>query len=123
MTREKLEQFKITKEFVQIKLKELNCNGLGEQDAQEFGEDFDEVMTLAEKALFKEFRESEWIPVSERLPEKSVWVLTYCKTKDGCEYQTVLLRSKYTGDWIDCDDFCDEVVAWMPLPEPYKEGE
>ena len=61
-----------------------------------------------------------WIPVSERLPERSVWVLAYCKTKDGYEYQTVLLLAKYNGEWTDCDDFCDDVIAWMPLPEPYK---
>lgn len=66
---------------------------------------------------------SEWIPVSERLPEKSVWVLAYCKTKDGYEYQTVLLIGKYRGEWTDNDDFCDEVIAWRPLPEPYRESE
>ncbi len=54
MTREELEDFKKIKKFVQIKLKEINYEGLGEQDAQEFGKDFDEVMTLAEKALSAE---------------------------------------------------------------------
>lgn len=73
--------------------------------------------------IIKEYKEpnmGHWIPVSERLPERSVWVLAYCKTKDGYEYQTVLLLAKYNGEWTDCDDFCDDVIAWMPLPEPYK---
>ena len=69
---------------------------------------------------YKEPQAGHWIPVSERLPERSVWVLAYCKTKDGYEYQAVLLLGKYNGEWTDCDDFCDDVIAWMPLPEPYK---
>lgn len=72
------------------------------------------------ETLEQEPKTEDWISVSERLPEKSVWVLAYCKTKDGYEYQAVLLLGKYNGEWTDCDDFCDEVIAWRPLPEPYK---
>ena len=82
------------------------------------------VQNVAQKVIQKLKNDGaffdEWISVSERLPEKSVWVLAYCKTKDGYEYQAVLLLSKYNGEWTDCDDFCDEVIAWRPLPKPYK---
>ena len=82
------------------------------------------AQNIAQKAI-QELRNNgvffgRWIPVSEGLPERSVWVLAYCKTKDGYEYQTTLLLCKYTGEWTDNDDFCDEVIAWRPLPEPYK---
>lgn len=78
-----------------------------------------EHLYMAINALEQESK-TEWIPVSEKLPEKNVWVLTYCKTKDGYEYQAVLLIDKYRGEWTDNDDFCDEVIAWVPLPKPYK---
>lgn len=70
--------------------------------------------------------QTEWIPVSERLPEFSKEVLT-CGIGGFIEIQS--LEDSYdgywenqNGDWTDLD----EVVAWMPLPEPYKaesEGE
>lgn len=66
----------------------------------------------------KQLREqTRWIPVSERLPEihKEV-IVTDIETSDA--YQ-----SRYIGDghW-ECDNglFKNRIIAWMPLPEPYK---
>lgn len=79
----------------------------------------------------------EWIPCSERLSEKGKDVLVtrhYDGSADGnksCRYVEI-------ADLGGCDDevawhsYSDEykmhprnhrVIAWMPLPEPYKEGE
>ena len=59
--------------------------------------------------------EGEWIPCSERLPESDKKVLV--QTKDG-----LMTDGRWTGDiWFTTDDYsCYKVVAWMPLPEPYK---
>lgn len=66
-----------------------------------------------------------WIPCSERLPEEDTDILvTYV---DGEE--TRIIPVNYgRGTWFDCifDRALDSlnVIAWMPLPEPYrKEGE
>ena len=61
-----------------------------------------------------------WIPVSERLPEEHKEVLT-CSIVGFIEIQS--LENLYDaywenqgGDWTDLE----EIIAWMPLPEPYK---
>ena len=66
--------------------------------------------------------ELKWVPVSERLPEARQWVLCQCRA--GI---MDVLRRKYDGDWEQpyphvtyMNDF---VIAWMPLPEQYKENE
>lgn len=58
-----------------------------------------------------------WIPVSERLPERYKEVIvTDIETSDA--YQTQYIGNGY---W-DCDNgtFKNRIIAWMPLPEPYK---
>lgn len=57
---------------------------------------------------------SGWIPVSERLPEKYTYTL-WCASSG-------YVRSDYfNGEyWENAKKGCYQVVAWMPLPEPYK---
>ena len=63
----------------------------------------------------------EWIPVSERLPEKNVWVLVTVE-QSGKRFQEIMRRNNYIEAWTDnIDNYTDEITAWMPLPEPYKE--
>ena len=51
----------------------------------------------------------QWIPCSERLPEEDGEYLT--TTEDGlCD-----VESYGDGEW-----FYDDVVAWAPLPKPWK---
>ena len=56
---------------------------------------------------------NKWIPVSERLPDKYTYTL-WCASSG-------YVRSDYfNGEfWEDAKKYCYEVVAWMPLPEPY----
>ena len=63
----------------------------------------------------------KWIPCSERLPKKNERILCF-----------------HSGGFIDCGDFIsntfccdmdeylvkkDEIIAWQPLPQPYKKME
>ena len=62
----------------------------------------------------------EWIPVSERLPETDDLMLVSCRTKKGINSVN---RAYYSnGAWHGSGSMSG-VVAWMPLPEPYKGGE
>ena len=61
---------------------------------------------------------SGWIPVSERLPEEGQKVLCQCQAG----IIDVFTWSKSVG-WIENDTNAYMplfVVAWRPLPEPYK---
>ena len=61
-----------------------------------------------------------WIQCSERLPDVDVEVLT---TTDWSEGLIAWLRKD--GTW-ETDEYIlanDEILAWMPLPTPYKGGD
>lgn len=64
---------------------------------------------------------SRWIPVEERLPEKPnenpllERYLVSVKNTD-CVIRAFWNGASFTDGWEKLD-----VLAWMPLPEPYKE--
>ena len=77
-------------------------------------------------------RESDWIPCSERIPEEpkknpvfdgkclEVYLVT---TKYGSSDQDKVYPFRAFWNGINFMDGCRilDVIAWMPLPEPYKE--
>lgn len=90
----------------------------------------------------------EWIPCSERLPEDIKPVIVTWKNNDPKSYYQYIVGKHFIGTahylngkwfWYSsttedllaeygrCDgeefDEAIEVIAWMPLPEPYKGGE
>lgn len=66
--------------------------------------------------------EPQWIPVSERLPEGSVLCCDRVgNIMIGCIFDDAGSDSGYSA--VSESDFLYEVVAWMPLPEPYAERE
>lgn len=79
----------------------------------------------------EEITEGRWIPVSERFPDEvGAYIVTVRDRKipeiigtkidrwclDGDKYRWI----KYENPYVDNEY---EIVAWMPLPEPYKEEE
>ncbi len=65
-------------------------------------------------------QEPKWIPVSEGFPETNDDVLVY----DG---YYIFIAWNYGSEkghrWDSCDDYfvgSSSIIAWMPLPEPYK---
>lgn len=61
----------------------------------------------------------QWVPVSERLPHKyGVYLVTVkgleFNTTDFCKYFPATKEFAW-------GEPCNDVIAWMPLPEPYKE--
>lgn len=63
----------------------------------------------------KQELKTEWIPVSERLPKEEGLYLVSVKNEHNRRYsKTCWFHGN--GNWFVRQD----VIAWMPLPEPYK---
>lgn len=112
------------------------CDDLiSRQDAinllKEWSDGYSYIEVETESAI-KDFQHlpsaQQWIPVTERLPEKYIgqWL---CCTSDG---DIMVLPYDTPGDgtkecvfyqWDDDGYFYQtfDVIAWMPLPEPYNE--
>lgn len=79
------------------------------------------------KAL-EEKQQNRWIPVSERMPEEHEHYgdseLVLVTVKDY-EKDTTFVHDDNTvnGEWAYFRGACYEVIAWRPLPEPYKESD
>ena len=66
----------------------------------------------------------KWIPCSERLPELNVLVLTQWGVYYSGEIRIEILYLNELGRWNgDLGEPNGKVIAWMPLPTPYEEGE
>ena len=70
--------------------------------------------------------ELKWIPVSERLPKKenkSYWICTDTQHQCECRWTNNIYGIGESNEWgwsiFDIPQYT-RVVAWMPLPEPYR---
>ncbi|WP_418751995.1 hypothetical protein [Frisingicoccus sp.] len=87
----------------------------------------DEEYSRMAKELSMLRQQNQWIPVSVELPDVPIGTGDEecpefnVMIKDACRPTT--LKYAPDGAWFDDLGEVYEVVAWMPLPEPYKEGE
>ena len=68
--------------------------------------------------------EADWIPCSERLPKRDELVLVTYKTTDRIHLCKYIDDGSENPWWSYIDDCCawnNVVLAWMPLPKPYRE--
>ena len=78
-----------------------------------------EMIEQLQEDLEQDEKENGWIPVSERLPEDGIYITTLDGELVGQEEPFTGMCGIENGKWDDED--C--VIAWMPLPEPYKEDD
>ena len=95
-----------------------DCNGIAYIDTADIIEIVQEVA---------EEYNGGWIPCSERLPEEAFGCLVTvmdCEPSTQTDFENILpYFVGYDGDsWNDEDgnEIPFEVIAWQPLPEPYK---
>ena len=75
---------------------------------------------LADHLIANGVTVQQWIPVSERLPDKNVVVLvhyihSYCDTDGYWSICTTFFDGDQFGIWVGY-----KVTHWMPIPEPPK---
>lgn len=62
-----------------------------------------------------------WIPVEERLPEKDGFYLVTMDGEIAGEDKPFTGLTEFeNGKWLDDEDDYQCVLAWQPLPEPYR---
>jgi len=62
---------------------------------------------------------SDWIPVTERLPESSQFVLVTCYYFDTHNETVEAFYNEESQSFWE-GDLERLVIAWMPLPQPYQ---
>jgi len=77
--------------------------------------------------------EQRWVPVTERLPKEDHWlggsgrqfsdeVLVSVTNYDDEDIWTYISQT-IDGEWaLELPNHC-KIIAWMPLPAPYREGD
>ena len=81
---------------------------------------YDEAVNMAIEAL----KAQQWIPVSERLPNNDDFVIVTILDESGDTPYRCSDFGWYLDKadcWIIDAEQRTDVIAWMPLPEPYKE--
>lgn len=72
---------------------------------------------IAIKEILEKRLNDRWIPVGEKLPQRSIPVLVSDKQENVC-VRAITCEIKGKKYWSQ-DKY--DVLAWMPLPEPYRE--
>ena len=93
--------------------------GVGTSWAEAYSEAAEMIWDLP--AAHTDIKIGKWIPCSERLPQ-SCSVLCcdhYGEIMVGYPYEDEESNTGFSAE--DDDRFMIDCVAWMPLPEPYKE--
>ena len=112
----------------------LTCSQWYDIQTQEANKYTAECLRLAISALIQQLT-GGWIPVSERLPEENGhYLVTYHEWSKGeylpkFDFTCEKILRFYRGEFkmpVCCNDKIEqdigrEVIAWMPLPEPYRE--
>ena len=84
-----------------------------------FGKSFE---GLAELCFDLQLKQPQWISCSERLPlEQGVYIVS-CASKNGYGFVSgdyFYISDNTEGGFFDA--FGTDVIAWQPLPKPYKE--
>lgn len=78
-----------------------------------------DILRLIEEQRNKSLNQTEWIPVSERLPENYKNVLVSTHRYDEQPFVYIGYYAAASQIWI-IDNVGYEVDAWMPLPDPYE---
>ncbi len=81
------------------------------------------------KMVLDLLNQTEWIPVSERLPNRAEYIknnglfIVSDGNRSYSEWFDIYDKQRFGEPTMSGFRVDRAVAAWMPLPEPYKEGE
>ena len=81
----------------------------------------DPIEAVADYLLDNGVTVQEWIPVTERLPEKGQEVLVFDTRENWTGFAWLRPDETWTALGFDFPFDLGEVTHWMPLPKPPKE--
>jgi hypothetical protein len=124
-------------ELIKAEINDFESNFMSDKDSDDYSHDIGFVAGLHRAKLLLRLLQSmniapDWIPCSEKLPDNDDWVLSTVRYWDKAEDPIdaayyVVERLFYDEKWriaggTDVEQYDDaKVLAWMPLPAPYKE--
>ena len=77
-------------------------------------------MKVAKKIIRQHINDG-WVSVEERLPENDgIYIATMDGEIVGQKIPFTGLAEFENGKWVDDEDDYNCVIAWRPLPEPYR---
>ena len=97
---------------------DITDHHIGKEQGNDECKEWSEQWSGYEDAEEKD-RLGQWFPCSERLPENNTDVIV-------CFYSGTVTEMRYWGNGIFqgiYEHTTKVIVAWMPLPEPYREEE
>ena len=83
---------------------------LGPGINEDVSEEYNDAVDMAIEALIQLRDQTEWIPISKETPKENGYYLT-----------TNMFKEVYCDYWGGISfERTETVIAWMPLPLPYK---
>lgn len=111
------------------KLRDYENTDLSPEEVERVNDFSKSQAYLLMEKLQKEREKHQWIPVTEQLPERNESVLLCMKSRSLRTGMCIQTGSYDNGFWFvqsaagyeSLATFEFYVLAWMPLPEPYRE--
>ena len=98
-------------------------NTVEQEKLKDMTKNFPPMFVTSDTEKIELIREQQWIPCSERLPKDDDWQIVTILDERGdtpyrySDFGWYLNRAEC---WIIDAEQRTDVIAWMPLPEPYK---
>ena len=106
-------------------LEEIDAHAI---EFETFGVSDDYISVGWVKEIIRKHINDGWISVEERLPEVDADTEETIEDDDCPEYivtirgasESTVLKYSPDGAWFDENGYVYDVIAWRPLPEPYR---
>ena len=79
------------------------------------------------RSIIRKHMNDGWIPVEDRLPNEEEFKKAYIRCRYAAEFVVMIRGANRSttlyfknGRWFDTENRYYDVIAWRPLPKPYR---